>query len=134
MKIIALFIFLLLPGIEAFSQNLIGYSDKEIKKYMRENRRDMNFNNVVNSKFHYLKYSDTGDRQTLLFFLNHDSVCMSIRMICDFRLKEEKVKEFDSIYKKSGENRWINERDGKDYLIEIKDEKWSCIISIEPDK
>jgi len=134
MKIITLFAILALTGIDVSGQNLIGYSDKDIKKYMRENRRDMNFNNVVNSKFHYLKYSDNIGKQTLLFFLNHDSVCTSVRMICDVSLKEEKVKEFDSIYKKSGKNRWINERDGKDYLVEIMDEKWSCVISIEPYK
>jgi hypothetical protein len=134
MKTITLFSILALFGISATGQNLIGYSEKDIRKYMRENRKDMNFNNVINTKFHYLKYSDNGDRQTTLFFLNHDSVCMGVRMICDVSIRDEKVKEFDSIYKKSGDNRWINEKDGKNYLIEIKDEKWSCIVSIEPYK
>ncbi len=94
----------------------------------------MSFNNVTNSKFKYLKYSDSSDSQTLLFFLNPDSVCKSVRMICDVSIKAEKVKEFDLIYKKSCENSWIDKRDGKDYLIEIRDEKWSCIITIEPYK
>jgi hypothetical protein len=55
-------------------------------------------------------------------------------MICDVVLKAEKVKEFDSIYKKSGENKWIDTRAGKNYLVEIKDERWSCIVTIAPDK
>jgi len=59
---------------------------------------------------------------------------MSERLICDLSVKVEKIKEFDSIYRKSGENRWIENRDGKNYLIEIKDEKWSCVITIEADK
>jgi hypothetical protein len=134
MKIITLFVILILTGICAYGQNLIGYNDKEIKKYMKENHRDMSFNNVTNNKFKYLKYSDSGDSQTLLFFLNSDSVCKSVRIICDFRIKAEKVTEFDSIYKKSSENRWIDTRAGKDYLIEISDGKWSCIVTIVPDK
>ena len=69
-----------------------------------------------------------------MFFLNSDSVCKSVRMICDFNIRTEKVKEINTFYKKSLDNRWIDSRNGNTYKIEIKDEKWSCIITIEPDK
>jgi hypothetical protein len=101
---------------------------------MKENRQDMNAEKVINSAYNYLKYSDSGDMQTLLFFLNHDSICTSIRSVCDYGIKGEKVKEFDAIYKKSDTNKWIDIRDGKNYLVEIRDEKWSFIILIEPSK
>ena len=94
----------------------------------------MNYNNVVNSKFSYLKYSDNSENQTMLFFLNPDSICRSVRIICDVTMKAEKEKEFNSQYIKNGENKWIDKRNGKDYLIEIMEGKWSCVISIEPDK
>jgi hypothetical protein len=123
----------MLTGSDTFGQNLIGYSGREIRNYMKEQRIEMNFNTVINNKFKYLKYSDNSDSQTLLFFLNPDSVCQSVRLVCDRRVKEDKVKEFNSIYKKSGENRWVDNRDGKEYLIQIKEEEWSCIITIEPD-
>jgi hypothetical protein len=125
---------LTMSGICSYSQNLIGYKYPDIKKYMKENHKEMSFNNVTNSTFKYLKYSDSSDSQTLLFFLNSDSVCRSVRMICDGRIKAQKAEEFNSSYKRSGENRWIDSHDGKDYLIEIKDEKWYYIITIEPDK
>ena len=134
MRIITLFAFFIITSVCAFGQNLIGYNDKEIKEYMKENCRGMNFNNVTNSKFKYLKYSDNSDNQTFLFFLNPDSVCNSVRMICNVNMKAEKVKELDSTYTKISENRWIDKRKGKDYFIEMKDEKWSCIVIIEPDK
>jgi hypothetical protein len=134
MKALTLFLIMSLAVIDASGQNLIGYSDKEIRKYMRVNRKDMNINNITNSKFNYLKYSDNGDSQTLLFFLDRDSVCKSIRLICDLTKVDEKTKEFDSIYKKSGDSKWIDERDGKEFLVKIKEEKWSCIITIETDK
>jgi len=55
-------------------------------------------------------------------------------VICDNTVKTEKVKELDSNYKKAGENRWVDNHNGKDYLIEVKDETWSCVITIEPVK
>jgi hypothetical protein len=117
-----------------YGQNLIGYKCGEIRKYMNENHRDMNFNNVLNIKYIYLKYTDNSETQTLLFFLSQDSVCKRVRLICDSGLKNGKVKEFNRLYSKRGENCWIDSRDNKNYLIKITDEKWSCIITIEPDK
>jgi hypothetical protein len=125
---------LTLTGICMYGQNLIGYKYMEIKKYMKENRTEMNINDVTNHKFKYLKYSDTSDSQTLLFFLDPDSVCKSVRIICDVSLKAAKKKEFDTIYKKTGENKWTDSRAGKNYLVELKEEEWSSVITIEPDK
>ena len=134
MKITTILTFLMLSCCCTYGQNLIGYNYLEIRMFMRENRKDMNFNNVRNNKFIYLKYSDNSDSQTILFFLTQDSVCKSVRVICDNTVKTEKVKELDSNYKKAGENRWIDNHNGKDYLIEVKDETWSCVITIEPVK
>jgi hypothetical protein len=134
MKALTLITALFISGIWAYGQNLIGHSYRDIRKYMNENCRDMSFNNVTNNKFNYLKYTDSSDSQTLLFFLTQDSVCKSERLICDNGLKTEKIKEFNSLYKQGGENRWIDRHDNKDYLVEIKDEKWSFVITIERDK
>jgi hypothetical protein len=134
MKIITLSAALILTCICTHGQNLIGYKGKEILKYMKENQLDMNYNNVVNSKFSYLKYSDNSENETVLFFLNPDSVCRSVRIICDINIKSQKMKELDSQYLKMGEDKWIDKRDGKEYLVEIMEDKWSCVISIEPEK
>ncbi len=115
-------------------QNLIGFKDFEIRRFMKENKGDMNINKVNNYSFNYLKYTDNSDSQTLLFFLTTDSVCRSIRIICDSIVKTEKVKEYNSLYKKKGENIWVDTRNGKDYLIEIRDEQWCSVITIEPFK
>jgi hypothetical protein len=133
-KFIILFAVFTLTGICTNSQNLIGYKYTEIKNFMMENCRDMTFNNVTNNRFNYLKYSNSSDSQTILFFLDPDSVCRSIRMTCDFSIKEEKAREFSSKYKKNGNNRWIDSREGRDYRIEIKDEKWYYLITMERDK
>jgi hypothetical protein len=134
MKIITLSVALILTCIYAHSQNLIGYREKEIRKYMKENRSDMNYNTVINSRYNYLKYSDNQENQTVLFFLTPDSVCRSVRIICDISLKPKKVKELNAQYVKNGENKWIDKQKGKDYFLEMTDGKWSCVVSIESKK
>ena len=134
MRNITLFIFLIFTGAVAFGQNLIGFTEKEIINYMTGNHRQMNLSNIQNDKYYYLKYSNNSGTQTLLFFFNPDSVCQSIRFIYELSEKAEKVKEFNSLYKKIGENRWIDQQPDKECLIEINDEKWSCIVTIVPNK
>lgn len=134
MKKFMLFAFSFLTCMSGFSQNLIGYNAKMIKKYMKENCREMNIWKVSNDRFTYLKYSDITNRQTLLFFLSSDSVCKSERMIIDFSLKTEKVKEFNSLYRKTEGNRWVDTHNGKDFLIDISDETWTSVITIVSDK
>jgi hypothetical protein len=117
-----------------FGQNLIGYNNSEIRKFMKENMKEMNISKVRNSMYSYLKYSDNAERQTILFFLAPDSVCKGVRVICDTTMKGEKLKELDSKYRRVGEDRWIDNHGGKNYLIKFSDEKWSCTISIEREK
>lgn len=134
MKITTLCLILIFSFNCAFGQNLIGFNNLEIRKFMKENRKDMNFNNVRNTMFSYLKYSDNFDKQTILFFLAPDSVCTSIRVICDSTMKPEKIKELDDTYKKLDTESWIDDHDGKQYLIRFKSDKWTCSITIEPEK
>jgi hypothetical protein len=112
-------------------QNLIGYSDAEIRKFMKENHKEMTCNEVKNSMFKYLKYSDDNDSQTLLFFLNDKSVCKNIKLICDRSLKTQKMKELDEIYRKKGVNQWVDRRNGKKYTVELNDEKWAFTVTFK---
>jgi len=133
MKVIVLCSVLIIVGSYAFGQNLVGYNNTEIRKFMKENRKDMHFNKVKNSMFSYLKYTDNSDSQTILFFLTNDSICKGVRVICDNSLSREKLRELDKNYRRIGENRWIDNQNGKSYLIRFKEEEWSCSITIEPE-
>jgi uncharacterized protein YxeA len=134
MKILTLTLIMILTCIIINGQNLVGYKGKEIQKFMKEQHQDMSSEKVSNNRYNYLKYSDGGESETLLFFLNRDSICNSIKIICNPVRKSEKLKEFNSIYRISGENKWIDRRDGKDYIVELRDEKWTFVIVIEADK
>ena len=134
MKAIVLYLILILTCMHTNGQNLIGYSGKEIKNYMKEKRQEMNSEKVINNRFNYLKYSGGDETETVLFFLDKDSVCKNIRITCHPMYKATKVKEFNSIYKSNGENKWIDKQEGKEFLVQLKDEQWSCVIVIEPKK
>jgi hypothetical protein len=134
MKKVSLILILILTSVFTHGQNLIGYTSREIQKYMKENHEEMNLEQTINISFNYLKYSDNFETQTIIFFLNSDTICRGERMICDKSIKKDKIKEFNSIYKPNGDNKWIDSRDGKDYLIGVLDEKWSFVVTIEPNK
>lgn len=134
MKTVTLTTAIMLICICSQSQNLIGSKGKDIMKYMKLNHSDMNYNKVVNNTFSYLKYSDDSETQTTLFFLNADSVCKGVKMICDMSIKPLKMKELNSQYIKNGENNWVDRHDGKTYYIKLTDEEWSFVISIVTEK
>lgn len=118
----------------ASGQNLIGFSYDKIRSYMKENRKEMSFNKVNNKQFNYLKYTDGSESQTILFFLDADSVCRSIRIICDESARTKMVNEFNSSYKKNGDNKWIDKRNGNSYIIELFEEDWASVITMLPEK
>lgn len=134
MKNLAFSALLFLSLTRVTGQNLIGYSDDEIKKFMRENRKEMNIENVTNNDHSYLKFSDSSETQTILFFLDNKAVCSSIRVICDEGIRKQKMNELNSIYKKKSDNTWTDVRQGKKYLISLKNDEWSFVITIETEK
>jgi hypothetical protein len=126
---ILLYLFLSLNGL---SQNLIGKTDEEIKQYMKENQKAMDYIKILkNSAYNYLKYTDKDQMQTLIFFLNEESVCTGERLVCDKSLKAAKIKEMDSTYGKSGKNRWTDTKNGMDYILELRDAEWTFNITIQ---
>jgi hypothetical protein len=134
MKLFLSFLLITVTCFRLESQNLIGYKGTEIKSYMIDNRKDMNPENVVNSKFIYLKYSDESDSETILFFLDQDSVCQGIRFICDRLVRNEKIREFNSTCRIIGENKWIDTLSGRRIIIDLKDDDWSSDFTIGFDK
>lgn len=134
MKNLAFSALLFISFIRVTGQNLIGYNDEEIKKFMRENKKEMNIENVKNNDYNYLKFSNSSETQTILFFLDNKAVCNSIRVICDEGIRKQKMNELNSIYKKKSDNTWTDIRQGKIYLISLKNDEWSFVITMEPEK
>ena len=124
-------VILFLISMNLNGQNLIGYSEKEIRQYMTDNQKNMKFQNFINnSTFKYLKYSDNDETVTALFFMNDQLLCKSVRYICDKSLKTAKTKELNTLYKKVSDNEWVEIKNGKNYKIDMKEDEWSFNVSI----
>jgi hypothetical protein len=101
---------------------------------MKLNNKEMTLENVINTRYSYLKYSDAYDSQTLLFFLNADSVCKSIQLICNRMIRNEKIKEFNSEYLIINDKKWIDTLGRRRSIIKLDDDLWSSHFTIEPEK
>jgi hypothetical protein len=113
------------------AQNLLGYKPYDIRKYMKENQKNMEFQSLTfNNTFKYAKYVDKDGNQTTLFFFTTDSICKSIRMICDKSIIPEMIRDLDSKYKKTGTNTWTENKGGTSYIIELREEEWSFNVTI----
>jgi hypothetical protein len=134
MRLFTLIVIFYFASFTLIGQDLVGFKGSEIMKYMKENMKELHSEKVSNAHFSYLKYGDDADSQTLLFFLGKDSVCTSVRLICDPGVKVRKIKEFDSFFSKKEENVWISKRNGIEQRIELKDDDWSCTITFKPAK
>ncbi len=112
--------------------NLVGYSEDEIKQYMKENEKSFIFQSFTNnSTFKYLKYTDQRDTQTILFFLDTNLKCKLVRLVCDMNLKSSKLKELDAQYIKTGEKTWREIKNGISYIIELREEETTFNINIQ---
>lgn len=134
MRLICIFIILSLGCDFSVGQNLVGKNEKEIRQYMQSGMKDMRISNVVNNSFSYLKYSDDDDNQTILFFLTPEQICKSMRIIFSTSMKEEKRKELNEKYSRTGEDTWLDEQKGEKFIVKFIEEEWSCTITIEPEK
>ena len=124
-------LFIIFAASNLQAQNLLGYKLKDVKKYMLDNQKTMKFQGLTfNNTFKYAKYTDEDGNQTTLFFFTGDSVCKSIRMVCDKSLETHLVNELDSKYTKEGKNNWSDTKDGKTYLIELREEDFSFNVTI----
>ncbi|HEX2920575.1 MAG TPA: hypothetical protein VHO50_05355 [Bacteroidales bacterium] len=133
MKIIRLLLcFLFCQATNA--QDLIGNNCGEVKEYMRENHKQMSLSNTNNNNYRYLKYSDSSGSTTMLFFLDSDSLCNNIRIICDKNAKKDFVNEYNSKYKRVGENIWLDTKPDRKIRFELSDEEYSSTISIKAEK
>lgn len=133
MKDLKLIISLLLISGTVFiqAQNVVGYKREEILQFMKERHKEMVFETFTNnSSYKYLKYTDSDNTKTMLFFLDPDSVCKAVRVVYDRSFRDDKVKELDRLYYRKGDKAWVESKNGKEYMIEITDEDWSFDITI----
>lgn len=132
---IAYILFLLLP-LGAAGQNLLGYKAGEIEKFISRNKKELvKDENSRNDYYKYLKYTDgTAGTSTYYFFLSDKDRCLRIKSMHVHSMKEIVEEELDSLYTRTGTDRWSDRNRGIDAVISLVSEEWFFTVTIEPDK
>lgn len=124
---------LILLGIASFaqSQNVLGFSDAEVKSYFKSNYPDLILDpNVRNDTYSYLKYVDINSNLvTALVFMDHGGHCSSVRFIYDLSMEEEIIEELNSKYIKTKRNMWIDVGNVGKVNIYYKKEEWFITVN-----
>lgn len=119
----------------AAAQNYIGLHKEDIAKAMKADHKQFKLNrSTVNPHYNYLKYEDSINEITILFFLSDEDVCTLVRKICDYSNINEIIQELNSLYTAKEQNVWIEKKDGKIYLIELTEEEWFFTVTTKPEK
>ncbi|MBN1388163.1 MAG: hypothetical protein JW965_06930 [Bacteroidales bacterium] len=130
-NILLLFLSFNLPG-----QNLLGYGPKKIEKYISNNYKHLvKEGNSRNEYYKYLKYTDgAAGTTTVYFFLSDNDKCKRVKRMHVHSMKDEVIKEFNSLYTREGDNIWSDRNKGIKALIKLENEEWFFTVTIEPEQ
>ena len=106
------------------AQNYVGYSAEEIKEKMKETFPDYSPEKVINKTYNYLKYTDSMDERTNLFFLSDDNVCTFVKMMSNYSYLDAFQKALDKRYQKVEDDKWEYKKGDELYSITMKKEEW----------
>lgn len=134
MKILPIAIIMILLSVNLTGQNVLGFTAEEIAEYVKEHHRNLvKDDNSRNEYYDYLKYTDgTSGTTTVYFFLSEDKRCRRVKRIHVHGLKDEVIREMDSLYVKKGDNTWVDEKKDNRALIRLVNEEWFFTVNIEP--
>ena len=122
-------------GNKVSSQHFIGEHKSDVKKLMRELRKELFIDeSSVNTVFNTLKYVDRMSRQTLLFVFSEDDICLYHKWMCDFSMINKVKSDLTSEYKQSAENLWHYKHKKQDYTITLTTGDWFFTVTTRKDE
>lgn len=117
---------------QAICQNFIGMHKDEIAEEMKVSYKQFKLNRgTVNPHYKYMKFEDTINEKTILFFLSGDNKCTMVRILCDYSNINEMVAELDENFKSVERDVWSDRKNGKDFTIRLTEEEWFFTVSIK---
>jgi hypothetical protein len=83
---------------------------------------------VYNNSKSFIKFENTFEEQTLIFMLNTDGYCTAVSRMYNTWLFNRLKDELNSKYGKSNKLKWIEDREGIRYEIELIKGKWFLTV------
>jgi hypothetical protein len=124
-----LIISLFLIALSGLGQNYIGLHKDEIKVKVKKELEGFVFaNEVFNNNKSFVKYENTFEEQTIIFILNSQGYCTSVSRMYNSWLFNRLNDELTLKYGKGKSFKWIEEKEGKKYEIELKRGQWFVTV------
>jgi hypothetical protein len=125
-----LILLLLLSSYRTNAQNFIGMTKDQIILEMNTTGKNFKLNTgAINPYYNYLKYEDSIDEITILFFLSEDDICTLVRKMCDYANINDEIGELNKKYKRLNKDKWTYSSKGKSYLITLEESEWYFTIT-----
>lgn len=124
---------IVLLSLSVSAQNYIGLHKDEIAKRMPQEYKGFFFEKEVNVDDRgFLKYVNTLDEQTILFMIDTDGFCTAVSRMYNTWLYDQVVNELNSKYQQVSTNKWLEEKEGKNYDLTLIKGKWFLTLTIRP--
>lgn len=112
------------------SQYFIGKHKNDLIIHMKNYFKGFNLNtNVTNNTFKYLKYENIITQETILFFLNNNDTCISVRWLSDYSNINERISYLNKYYNKINDTIWYYIENKKKIFVKLKEEEWYFTIN-----
>ncbi|MEA1885916.1 MAG: hypothetical protein U9N72_01725 [Bacteroidota bacterium] len=136
MRAILIYIILFFFPVNLSGQNVLGYKQNKIEKYISKNYKHLvKEGNTRNEYYKYLKYTDgAGGTTTVYFFLSDKNKCTRVKRMHVHSMKDEVIHELDSLYTRKGDNLWSERHRGIRSVIKLENEEWFFTVTIEPEQ
>jgi len=130
---IVLLINFVLLSVFATGQNYIGMHKDEIKRVVPAKYSGFVFDKFVdNGERSFVKFVNQIDEQTLLFMVNSQGICKSVSRMYNTWMYNDVSKDLSKMYRKTGKDEWMEQKDGKTYVIRLKRSDWFITVTIRP--
>jgi len=111
--------------VDANSQNMLGFSKADVQKQMTSNFSKFSPSSFgISTNMNTLKYIDSKNDRTLIFYFDKSEKCEYSKMIEDMESFDARIKEFNGKYKTNGNLKWIDVKNGKNYNVRIEKEEY----------
>lgn len=128
-----LLLFLLALCYPSSGQNYIGLHKDEIRERVRQEQQGFVFTKEIeNGDKSFIKFENTFEEQTLLFVLNAKGYCTSVSRMYNTWLFNRVKTDLDSKFTPAGDQRWIENLQGKEFEVLLRKSEWFITVVTLP--
>ncbi len=120
-------LYLLIIGLSdlCYGQHYIGLHKDALADSIKKNQKHFRLDNsTVNKVFKYVKYVDSVNEQTWLFFLDDNDICTHHKLMSDFSNYHSTLDYLNNNFQSTGKKQWEYKANGEVFKVELSEGEW----------